>query len=295
MLATLITRDTLRHSFCSSGSSFVSAWGYSKELVTAKHAALSRHRLDAFTLVELLVVIAIVALLIALLLPALARSRFVALRVTCSSNMRQAGVGLNVYMTDHKLWLPIMFDNLYWAAPIYGSLGQPGQVDYVNTLLPEKARNCSTYSFREVTGDGGYPFVCSYLFPGLSSSYGYNMARNRWSEDSMFIRMVPGKAKDHTANDYGAWDPMASFPLMADRNLFYLPAPISVTSHRITGSAANTNAEDFDFVQGGNTLWRDGHVEWHEFPGKNNIASMAMVRPYCDPYAPFYGAYNDSR
>lgn len=255
----------------------------------------SQRRAGAFTLVELLVVISIVAILIALLLPVLGRARQAAQRVTCSSNMRQAGIAFNVYMTDHKLWLPIMFENIYWAAPIYGALSDPSQVNYVNSLIPENGRHCSTYSFREVSGDGGYPFVWSYLFPGLSSSYGFNMARNRWSPDGYFIRMVPGKAKDVSNLDYGDWDPMASFPLMADRNLYFSPAPISVTSHRTSGSSANTNAEDFNYVTGGNTLWRDGHVEWHDWPGKDNVATMAMVRPYCDPYAPYYGSYNDPR
>lgn len=260
----------------------------------AKHRSCSR-RLGAFTLVELLVVIAIIGILIALLMPALSRARQAAQRVTCASNMRQAGIAFNVYMTDHKLWLPIMLENIHWAAPIYGALGQPSQVAYVDSLIPEIGRHCPTYSFRQYTGDGGYPFVWSYLFPGLSSSYGFGMARNRWSPDSMFIRMVPGKAKDHTTIDYGAWDPMASFPLMADRNFYYSPSPISIVSHRTSGQALSNAAEDFNFVTGGNTLWRDGHVEWHDWPGKNNMATMAMTRPYLDPYAIYYGSYSDSR
>ncbi len=54
-----------------------------------------------FTLVELLVVIAILAILAALLLPALSRSRLLAQRVECASNLRQLGLGAHMYWDDN--------------------------------------------------------------------------------------------------------------------------------------------------------------------------------------------------
>src|SRR5256885_972147 len=60
----------------------------------------------AFTLVELLVVISIIAVLVALLLPALARARDQASIVTCSSNVRQIMVGMHLYADANKGLLP---------------------------------------------------------------------------------------------------------------------------------------------------------------------------------------------
>jgi prepilin-type N-terminal cleavage/methylation domain-containing protein/prepilin-type processing-associated H-X9-DG protein len=60
-----------------------------------------RHR-AGFTLIELLVVLGIIAVLVAMLLPALRRAREDALRVQCASNLRQIGMGLELYDQQYK-------------------------------------------------------------------------------------------------------------------------------------------------------------------------------------------------
>ncbi len=84
-----------------------------------------RPKLKAFTLVELLVVIGIIAVLVAILLPALMNARESAQTVKCLSNLRQIGIGIRVYASSNKDTIPPLytFDFLgggmvrggYWA------------------------------------------------------------------------------------------------------------------------------------------------------------------------------------
>ena len=71
-------------------------------------------RKQAFTLIELLVVIAIIAILAALLVPALKNALESGRRTACMSNLRQIGVALRMYANDHEGVVP---PNLRWDGP----------------------------------------------------------------------------------------------------------------------------------------------------------------------------------
>jgi len=78
-----------------------------------------RKLLPGFTLVELLVVVGIIALLVAMLLPALAKTRLLALRTACTSNMRQSIMALTMYANDFR-------EYPFNAPPGQGPVLQPG-------------------------------------------------------------------------------------------------------------------------------------------------------------------------
>jgi prepilin-type N-terminal cleavage/methylation domain-containing protein/prepilin-type processing-associated H-X9-DG protein len=93
---------------------------------------------DGFTLVELLVVIGIIAILIAILLPALSKARMYANWASCMSNLRQIGYGMTMYANENKNFLPR-------PARVTGAYPD----DFLNWLQPPDYAGSPTYPFND--------------------------------------------------------------------------------------------------------------------------------------------------
>lgn len=142
---------------------------------------------SGFTLIEVLVVVAIIALLVAVLIPSLARAREQAKRTLCAHNQKQMLTGIHMYAAGNGGWIPnstkgfnasltwMVWDNtVSWSGgPIIGYVHH-GLLYKTHQIKDPQVFYCPSYTeYPHVYPDGWNKFVSANGYERMATSYCY--------------------------------------------------------------------------------------------------------------------------
>jgi len=212
-------------------------------------------RTNGFTLIELLVVIAIIAILAAMLLPALAKAKAKAKAIACANNEKQIALGYLMYVGDSQDWLPVATTPdgaapCEWFLEISKYISQD-TTNYTQLVAQGKVVSCPSAVFDNAAIPTNVPAWSAYGGYGHNYYYlGYMDPNPYWSQYSRQKITVVTKPSETCMNGDGL-DPLTSAGI-STANLGYIYPP--------TGSTIPTTWKFIRHGKGGNYSWVDGHV-----------------------------------
>jgi prepilin-type N-terminal cleavage/methylation domain-containing protein len=194
-----------------------------------------------FTLIELLVVIAIIAILAAMLLPALAKAKEKAKQIACVSNLKQVGIAVSLYTTDN--------DNFFPVADYTDTAGNSiSWTKILGSYLPQQGNNKDAAGY--VTSAASKVFDCPSITPQIWGCTSNDVTRTYACSGAMMgISTTKAATMDKSL-------PRKSMPLIAPPTEIIL----TVEASEQISSSAGPNVNNYSYP----------NIEWKAANGKQS-------------------------
>ncbi|MEI8245243.1 MAG: DUF1559 domain-containing protein [Lentisphaerota bacterium] len=249
-----------------------------------------------FTLIELLVVIAIIAILAGMLLPALNKARETAKQASCSSNLKQIGLGYIGYAGDYADWLVPEEFQMTSSGPYDNTCGYYWyRVLQVLKYTGRSGKTAGGYFNVETAPKGLFvcpadkaPIMRNNQF-SITDYYSYGPNAHIANRPQYKDMLTASPTNQYPPNGYYGWLTMGKVQRLAKKSSgSVLLGPASAPA--IAGNV-NLSNSPYDPVNpqynvralhnnGGNFLFVDGHVSYRKFPLGISGAHSNFLRPY---------------
>jgi prepilin-type N-terminal cleavage/methylation domain-containing protein/prepilin-type processing-associated H-X9-DG protein len=229
-----------------------------------KNKHIAKQQRTGFTLIELLVVIAIIAILASILFPVFARARENARRSSCSSNLKQLGLGVMMYVQDYDEKYPMGYYNQNSATP---QGWQQIVLPYVKSNQVYLCPSSTVTPSDPGTGNYGANWL---IFPNMEWSADSVVSMSSIaSTASVYMLMDSGshllqpKPQSTSSTPYGS-------SVTAPTTYWYLPGSKKLVEANGGASPSMPSAQLADYSSEGrhfdgiNLAFADGHVKWQK-------------------------------